>query len=93
MRYGETSLRIGQGGSRTHTTVTGQGILSPLDTNTQPVTEKELTTSDEKHSAPDSALSLPNDPDFALVAAAWDDLPDAVRAGILAMVQTAMRTV
>ena len=29
------------------------------------------------------------DPDLATVIAAWDDLPDAVRAGIVAMVRAA----
>jgi hypothetical protein len=32
---------------------------------------------------------LPADPDLAAVAAAWDRLPEAVRAGIVAMVKAA----
>jgi hypothetical protein len=38
-----------------------------------------------------SAGKTPADPDFAAVAAAWDDLPDAVRAGIVAMVKAARK--
>jgi hypothetical protein len=32
---------------------------------------------------------LPADPDFQVVANAWDRLPEAVRAGIVAMVKAA----
>jgi hypothetical protein len=32
---------------------------------------------------------LPADPDLALVNAAWDRLPEAVKAGIVAMVKAA----
>jgi hypothetical protein len=32
---------------------------------------------------------LPDDPEFALVNAAWDRLPEAVKAGIVAMVRAA----
>jgi hypothetical protein len=34
---------------------------------------------------------LPDDPDLAAVVAAWDRLPDAVRAGIVAMVKAAVK--
>jgi hypothetical protein len=34
---------------------------------------------------------LPDDPDFAAVADAWDRLPEAVRAGIVAMVKAASK--
>jgi hypothetical protein len=33
---------------------------------------------------------LPNDPDLAAVVAAWPELPEAIKAGILAMVKTAV---
>jgi len=32
---------------------------------------------------------LPDDPDLAAVVAAWPDLPDALRAGILAIIKAA----
>ena len=35
--------------------------------------------------------SSPDDPDLALVIDHWIDLPEAVRAGILAMITTAVR--
>jgi hypothetical protein len=34
---------------------------------------------------------LPDDPDLALVNAAWDRLPAAVKAGIVAMVRAASK--
>ena len=34
-------------------------------------------------------ISAPNDPEFAIVAAAWESLPAALKAGILAMVKAA----
>jgi len=40
--------------------------------------------------APNGALSLPDSPDLALVVEAWPELPEAVRAGILAMVKAAV---
>ncbi len=38
---------------------------------------------------PPSAPQTPDDPELAAVVEAWADLPDAVRAGILAMVRAA----
>ncbi len=44
-------------------------------------------TQESPASNPDSLTE--NDPDLAAVVAAWADLPNAVRAGILAMVRVA----
>jgi hypothetical protein len=46
---------------------------------TRPQTATETATS-----------PLPDDPDFALIASAWSQLPQAIRAGILAMVKDSL---
>jgi hypothetical protein len=76
------------GGIRTHTGVTPRGILSPLQVRTQTQSWKE-TKVPSKVALP---LPCPTDPaelspDLALVVAAWPSLPEAIRAGILAMVK------
>ena len=50
---------------------------------------QRVTASGKTDSAPSSALSAQNDPDLARVVAAWPELPEAIRADILAMVQHA----
>lgn len=39
--------------------------------------------------SPSGAISCPFPPDLARVAAVWDDLPQAIKAGVLALVQAA----
>ena len=39
--------------------------------------------------SPDMSESVRNDPNLASVVKAWPDLPEPIRAGIVAMVQTA----
>ena len=60
---------------------------------TSDVTHAEPRTTDdhESDSASCSALSAAGDPDFALVAKAWPTLPEAVRAGIVAMIRAASK--
>ena len=54
----------------------------------------DTSTAKSNTSKPDQATTSnstssqqPNDPDLAVVIGAWPELPDAVRAGILAMVK------
>ena len=46
-----------------------------------------FTPTDSGHVASSVALSPETDPELAQVCAAWDKLPEAIRAGILAMVK------
>ena len=43
----------------------------------------------EEHSASCSAFLAKNSPDLAVIIDAWADLPEAIRAGIVAMVKAA----
>ena len=50
-------------------------------------TNKELTENPESVSASCSAFSAPDDPELRSIVDHWHDLPDAIRAGIVAMVK------
>ena len=66
--------------------------LEPLSENAQPVVTTGLTQDDESVLAPCLALSVQNDPDLRAVVTAWPELPEAIRVGIVAMVQAATET-
>jgi hypothetical protein len=60
----------------------------------QPDSPKQLSPNGLRLSAPSLAPHLPTDackscPDLAAVVAAWPELPDAIKAGIVAMVEAA----
>ena len=42
----------------------------------------------ENHLSPDLSLNMTNHPELAILIRAWPDLPEALRAGILAMVKS-----
>ena len=76
----------GRGGSRTRTSPSGQGILSPqpLRRNScQHTTYDRAKIDSAEYSAPDDRI----DPDLAAVIDAWPSLPEAIKAGIVAMIE------
>ena len=66
-----------------------EGILSPQPATTQAAQPQPLSETTDSVLAECLALLAQNDPDFATVAEAWSDLPEPVRAGIVAMVKAA----
>jgi hypothetical protein len=70
-------------------------ILSPDPNSSKDQSHKEIRDTEfpvvpTVVPSPNSALSSPEIPtDLAAVAAAWDHLPDAIKAGVLALVQAA----
>jgi hypothetical protein len=77
------------GGIRTHTLVPQERNLSPSEGKLNPESDKVLTSLKRRlaHRPAHRQESLP--PDLALVFERWDALPEAVRAGIVAMVKAA----
>jgi hypothetical protein len=62
--------------------------------HTVPPHESRLNTSESDTTRPSRATRgatglLPDDPDLAAVVAAWPELPEPIKAGIVAMVKTA----
>jgi hypothetical protein len=60
--------------------------LEPTDPNLQGIPEKQLTPTPENPLAHPLAREIETCPDLARLIHAWPTLPDAIRAGILAMV-------
>ena len=91
MRSSAKRSNSGRGGIRTHTPLTGYGILSPDATRGNPEENADL----QKGAAPGAAVGAENgpiDPDLARVIEAWPKLPAAIRAGVLAMIDAADTT-
>ncbi len=63
--------------------------LEPLSESAQVAQPQGLTKKPDPVLASCLALSAQNHPDLAAVVAAWADLPEAVRVGIVAMVKAA----
>jgi hypothetical protein len=89
----------GLGGTRTHTGFNSQRILSPLaaDANktAKPLDHPPVSDTPQDDTVSDLALRLAQltakHPDLQHLITAWPDLPDAVKAGITAMVQATTR--
>ncbi len=79
------------GGIRTHTLVPQERILSPLGNHPMSKPVKGLRVSPESVGHLMATDSCQTDPDLAAVVDAWDRLPEAIRAGITAMVKTASK--
>jgi predicted ATPase len=59
-------------------------------TSTQPIPPASFPAADAERLASCLALLTQKSPDLALLVESWDQLPDAVRAGIVAMVKAAV---
>ena len=78
------------GGIRTHTRVPPERILSPLASspNASKVNTLRLSPESVAHHLPtDTRHSEPVDTDLAALVDAWANLPEAVKAGVMAMVR------
>lgn len=76
------------GENRTLTGVTAQRILSPQHEPSRFILDNDLRQSDVVPTAQGQRADS-NDPDLALISQAWHTLPEALRAGIVAMVKAA----
>ncbi len=63
--------------------------LQSANSTTQPLTDYSTSENDFERLASCLALLTQKSPDLALVVQRWDSLPDALRAGILAMIEAA----
>lgn len=75
----------GRDGTRTHTPLTEQGILSPL----QDGKNHGFSDISAPEGAVEGAVDTKIDADMQRVLDAWPDLPPALKAGILAMIDAA----
>ena len=91
MRRRATQNNSGRGGARTLTGVTPHGILSHDATPENPEENGRFENRDAAGAAVDSE-NVQIDPDLQAIVERWADLPDAVKAGIVAMVQTATKS-
>ena len=66
--------------------------LEPLLPEAQTVDQQALTENTESVLALRLALSAQHDPDLTAVVTAWSDLSEAVKAGIVAMVEKTNQT-
>ena len=87
-----TQNKSGPGGTQTHTRISAKRILSP---QTDFRSGEKTDTCDGDSEAPSSSPGSRNrnqadsDPDLAKVTDAWPALPEAIKAGIVAMVRAA----
>ena len=64
--------------------------LEPLLPDSQPTAPSRVTQEPENVLAPSLALSVQNNLGLAAIVAAWPELPEVVKAGIVAMVRAAI---
>ena len=64
-----------------------QGIMSPEDDQHKLQPDQRVTQTDPENLAQTLSCKMQNDPDLARIMEAWPTLPEALRAGILAMVK------
>ncbi len=81
----------GRGGSRTHTPVAGERILSPFGQSPQGTAAKDVTSKSplgEEGSAQNMQKEVPNVPDDLLqIMEVWTDLPRFIRGVIVGIIQ------
>jgi hypothetical protein len=63
--------------------------IEPVTALSEPPNQQGLTSKPENTLAHSLAREVEKDPDLAMVVERWDILPNAVRAGIVAMVKAA----
>lgn len=63
--------------------------LEPLSSGAQPSLNTEVTADEQSVWAPRWARLAQDDPELTAVLTAWPELPEAVKAGIVAMVKAA----
>ncbi len=68
----------------------GMADLQSSVAPTQPATKSQLPETDTERLARCLALLTQKSPDLALLVESWDNLPEAVRAGIVAMVKASL---
>jgi len=78
-------LSKASGGNRTHNIRFTKAVTD----NSKPLSKKDLQSNDVVEIAPQIARSREIPPDLAQVINAWLTLPDALKAGIVAMVKAA----
>jgi hypothetical protein len=79
---------------RQNSLISGVSASSMQDHSITSTGHSETLRDTKSHQAAtkNATALLPEDPDFAMVAGAWDRLPAAIRQGILAMVKAAVTT-
>jgi len=82
-------MKSGEGGIRTRGGCYTTPVFKTGDANPEPQTPQQVT--ETANSVLPSGLpdSVPIDPDLAAVVEAWPKLPEAIKAGILAMIRAA----
>ena len=88
-RYKRAEGRGGEGGSRTHGDLATTPVFKTGPQSAQAVANKGTYDSGNSDLASHLALLAEKSPGLAAVVKAWPSLPEAVRAGILAMVKVA----